>query len=394
MNKEAMPVPDDLEMVRAVLAPPAPPATVQHRGRERLAALAVGAGGQVRRPRRARQVAIGAGVTLTAAAAALAVLVATAGTAAPGRGHAVSGGAVGGGAGHQVSSARDILLTAARQAAHAPAATGRYWLTREVGGTNLVVGPPGDRYTITMRGSNDQWTARSAIGSSWFRNRPLGARPATPADAAAWKRDGSPSRWTVAFRKRGGRARLVITAAPGRPFGNQTNIGDKVFAIGGTNVSIRQVRALPVTAARLRARLLRAFAAPGGSGGDLPTGRADWLWQVGTSMIMNMPLTPGTSAADYRMLAGLPGVRSIGTVRDPARRPGLAVEMTSATESAGVETSRLIVNPATGLPLAQEILVVRPGGLTVGLAPGAMASYEQVTFAGWSNSAPPGLSRP
>jgi hypothetical protein len=344
--------------------------------------------------RRARPAMIGAGIAVTAAAAAAAVLMATSGTGAPAA-HHVAGRGAGHPAGSAVTavSARHILLTAARQTAHAAASAGRYWLVKEIDASSVAVGPRGDRYMITMGDSYTQWTARSATGTSWFVGRSLGARPATPADVAAWQRDGSPSRWAVALHKGGGVAQMVVTAKPGHLFGNQSNTGDKVFAIGGSNVTMAQIRALPTSTARLRALLLRAFAAPGGAGGDLPTGATDWLWQVGTSMITDMPLTPGTSAADYRMLAGLPGVRSLGMVRDAAGRAGLAVQRSSASPEAGGEESRLIVNPATGQPLALEYLVVRPAGMTLGLPRGAVASYQLIKFAGWSDSKPVRLNR-
>jgi hypothetical protein len=415
MRRETMPVADDLEMIRDLLAESGPGAQVAARGRDRLMAqTGHDAGRSLRQDRphrslrqdrphrslrqdrpqhRVRRTAIGGGVTLTAAAAALAVFAATAGTGASPR----LGRAAGAHGGQTVLSARDILLTAARQSASAPLATGRYWLTKTVEGTNLEVGPPGDRYTITMKDSDDQWTARAADGTSRFVSQSLGTQPATAADAAAWKRDGSPSKWSVTLVKykrgaAGQRVRLPITAAPGKPFGNRTNIGDKVFAIGGQNVSLRQVQALPANPARLKARLLADFAAPGGSGGDLPTHATDWLWQVGTSMIIAMPLTPRARAAAYRMLAGLPGVRSLGQVRDPDGRTGVAVAMTDKTQAGGTQESRLIVDRATGLPLALEYRAVHPAAFTVGLA--AVASYQVITFAGWSNAAPPRMSAP
>jgi hypothetical protein len=188
-----------------------------------------------------------------------------------------------------------------------------------------------------------------------------------------------------------GKARLKIPAAAGKPFGNPTNIGAKVFAIGNANVSMRQLRRLPSTAAGLKKRLLRYFGAPGATGGDLPSTATAWLWQTGTGMIADMPLSPAQRAAAYRMLAGLHGVRSLGRVTDPAGRPGTAVELASRTASAGTEASILIVDPRTGLPLASEVRVVTPAGFTAGLRPGSLASYQVVQFAGWSNARPPAL---
>ena len=219
----------------------------------------------------------------------------------------------------------------------------------------------------------------------WERGR------ATPADTAAWRQAGSPRHWLFTLIKDGHRGQLRIPAAAGKPFGGPTNSGAKIFAIGSRNISMRQLRRLPATTAGLKAALLRYFAEPGATGGDLPAGATAWLWQTGTGMITDMPLSPAQRAAAYRMLAGLHGVRSLGTVTDPAGRHGTAVELTSPTGAAGTEASILIVNPRTGLPLATEVQVVRAAGLTTGLRPGTLASYEIIRFAGWSDAAPPAI---
>ena len=130
--------------------------------------------------------------------------------------------------------------------------------------------------------------------------------------------------------------------------------------------TLRQLRRLPATAAGLKALLLRYFAAPGATGGDLPASSTAWLWQAGTGMITDMPLSPAQRAAAYRMLAGLPGVRSLGRVTDPAGRHGTAVELTSRTDAAGTEASILIVDPRTGIGLTESYLVtiIAPDGLS------------------------------
>jgi hypothetical protein len=402
---------DDLELVRELVSEPGPSGRARNRGRSALLALAEAehetagretAGRQPgqrsparpARPARltaGRRLALaGGGTAVLAGAAAAAVLIATAGTGAPQPGHAAAGHAAG--PAGTAPSAQDVLLTAARQSGSAPAAAGRYWVTRTVSGTNLAVGTAGHRYVITDRGRDEQWTARAAGRPSAYISQSLGARPASAADTAAWRQAGSPRSWLIAVTKPGaGRARLKISAAAGKPFGNPANVGDKVFAIGNSNVSMRQLRRLPATPAGLKKLLLRYFAAPGATGGDLPSGATAWLWQTGTGMVTDMPLSPAQRAAAYRMLAALPGVRSLGRVTDPAGRRGTAVALTSRTSAAGTEASVLIVDPRTGLPLASEVRVVRPARLTAGLRPGALASYQVIKFAGWSDAAPPAI---
>ncbi|MEV6035656.1 hypothetical protein AB0L65_31165 [Nonomuraea sp. NPDC052116] len=46
--------------------------------------------------------------------------------------------------------------------------------------------------------------------------------------------------------------------------------------------------------------------------------------EAGIRLVRDVPATPGTRAAAYRMLAALPGARVVDDVRDPANRSSAA----------------------------------------------------------------------
>lgn len=68
------------------------------------------------------------------------------------------------------------------------------------------------------------------------------------------------------------------------------------------------------------------------------------------------------------------------------------MNLTAGTQpmfSSCVVQQSLIINPATGLPLAEELGYMKlPPGQTWS-APGGLFSYEVFTGAGWTNARPP-----
>ena len=58
-----------------------------------------------------------------------------------------------------------------------------------------------------------------------------------------------------------------------------------------------------------------------------------YLFQV--PAVLDMPVTPAVRAALYRLLAGVPGVRSLGTVTDVAGQQGVAVAHTEKYAGCG-----------------------------------------------------------
>src|SRR5262249_33655964 len=92
-------------------------------------------------------------------------------------------------------SARSILLSAAESTTDPAAGQGPYWLTEEGQGRTTVIHAPSGSYVLESREGLRQWLA-TGKEPSWQATRDLGARPQRPADVAAWRRAGSPARWT------------------------------------------------------------------------------------------------------------------------------------------------------------------------------------------------------
>jgi hypothetical protein len=318
------------------------------------------------------------------------------------------GGATGGPPG-TTATGRDILLSAARTVARAPEpATGRYWETLGLVGNFLRVGPANDRYVINEKVAVQQWAAQSPRIFSFDTTQALGVQFASAADQEAWRRDGAPTtlkgigQYDSLASPQGFASGSLrpITTAPGRPENGGAWVGGPPFQIGNDFLFLHGLLALPADPARLKALLMTDYAS---SDYDSPT---SYLFQA-TPAVLEEPVTPAVRSALYRMLAALPGVRSLGVVQDVAGQRGVGVAVSrswpecgqemrlsqkmvssEATFSSCVVQQSLIINPATGLPLAEELSYVKlPAGQSWP-APGGLFSYEVFTGAHWTNTAP------
>jgi hypothetical protein len=335
----------------------------------------------------ARRFGYGLGFAAAAAAAVAVVVSSTAGPTTPSRPIAEpatpSGPTAGPTTGPSATplGAGQILLMAADQAAKAPPASGRYWVAKTTFEALYQTGPASAPYQVRTRNRDDTWTARSASGTSWYIGQYLGTAPVTAADQAAWVKAGSPTSWKVTdFRT------LTLDAARLPAFGNPSNSGSAVFALGGHNVTVKNLQSLPGDTAKLKALLLRYFH-NGGAGGELPTAPNAWLFEVGAGML-SMPIKPEVRAATYRMMAALPGVRSLGSTKDIDGRTGNGVAI-QETDRFGVVQDRVIIDPATGLPLAQEYVYQKANGARSWLTPNDVWYAQVYQSLGWTNDSPP-----
>jgi hypothetical protein len=303
-------------------------------------------------------------------------------------------------------SARAALLTAARTAGQAPAVTasGRYWVTSSTVGNFLQVGPSAGPYVIMEKSGNQIWTARSPADLSTNYEQPLSVQLASAADRAAWRRDGSPTAWDVSqefsFADPTGQSGMgwPIVAGHGKLNGYFGQSDPQPFLVGDRFMSARQLLALPADPGKLKALLV-------GRAMKGSPGLASFLFQV-TPQVLIMPVTPAVRSALYQMLASLPGVQNLGQVRDVAGQAGEAVAITShdtdcarwaslkgqvhSTFASCSIQDRLVIDPATAVPLAQELrLVSLPPGQSWS-APGGLLSYQILTSPHWTNTAPPG----
>jgi len=300
-------------------------------------------------------------------------------------------------------SARQTLLAAARRAeAQAVSPASGYWRERTIDGTAWQVGPVTNRYVVEERVEYQVWQRRTPRGGfqETVSVRSLGAHPQTAADVAAWRRDGSPARWVVTFPGSGPEGTTVpmtreLRARPSAPVIKTSSIpclvapGEPVPK-HGTCVRIEPAYRLPTDPAKLA----RALA-----GGELardPAGATGALFLLAGGQIlsdagplMGKPVTPETRAAVFRAIADLPGVRSLGTMRDPLGRQGVAIATTTRREQGTGELERwLIIDPATARLLAVEDVALTASTSSQWARPGSPVTWTAVVQGRWTAQAP------
>ncbi|MEU4821592.1 CU044_5270 family protein [Actinomadura sp. NPDC023710] len=323
-----------------------------------------------------------AGVAAAGAVAAAAVFVAPGGDGTePGRQ---------GGGGERVLDARTVLLAAAEKADGQTETMRAFWHQVTVSSSTYTVGKGGGRYAVTVRSRAESWTPSRPGGKAWAAGQELGAKPATKEDEEAWRRAGSPGTFKIEIPVvPGGKGRLkgfTVKTAPGpRSFNGSALVdGDKVFWLG-RNVTMKDLRSLPSDPKRLKAELLRWY-----KGHDTESNRPmasdRWLYTVARGLVMDMPVKPGVRAAAFRMLAGLPAVRSLGKVTDSQGRTGNAIAVDEKTPQ-GVIREEMIIDLASGTALASRNVMVAPAaGASVPV--GRTMNSTALVGAEWTDSKP------
>ena len=374
---------DELHMVRELL-PQAPPPTreVTAAARARLFS------GQASVPRfersarghrRPRWRWYGLGLPLIAGAAAVSVLLATSGQPA-GTSHPPAGGLGSSPATGKanVLSARAVLLAAATSAAkQAPAAMGKYWRVATTSMGILVAGTKANPYDMAQLTRFDNAWARVAGQPLKLVNQYLGAKPATSRDAAAWRADGSPTRGRQLRGVRLGPFKsLGVSYAPGAPSVDQepSQFGEVAFAVGdGSPLTTTQLAAFPADPAKLRTQMIRYVNYDYRGVGGPPAGSMDENLMTEAINLLQAPLRPAVESAVYQVMAGLPGSRTLGLMRDPLGRRGYGIAYAGQNSlPQGMQgQSVLIVDPSSGKLLATEVIVTTPGtGIVRDLPPG------------------------
>jgi hypothetical protein len=389
---------NELNMIRVLLDEAPPSAGVIAEGRRRVAASATGPGrpaarrgvagqqtppttglrsarGRGLRRRPARRVAVGAAAVAAAAALATVTLVPHGAPAArPSHGQAdeLAGRA-----------ARGFLLTMAVKAAAASPSTGRWYCHHMEQGERVLVGADdttlqapwdqgpvaslaGYRYALftkyMIESCFEPPTKGSPDGTVEGATQTLGAQPASPADAAAWRRAGSPASWIAWYDKT-----ARITMAPGRRY----LAGPRpLTANSGRGIT------LPTNPAQLKAFYLdhQALFDNGGTPNEIVSEDA-----VGTMDGGTPNSTPAVRAAAFRVLASLPGIRIKPNVQDPAGQSGTAVFL-GQTRSI---LTLLVIDPATSASLCIEEVARQP----VAHAPaGTVLYYTLFVSSGWTNT--------
>ncbi|SNS25771.1 CU044_5270 family protein [Actinomadura mexicana] len=323
-----------------------------------------------------------AGAVAAGAVAAAAVLVAPGGdgTAPPRPG----------GGGERVLDAKTVLLAAAEGADGQTETMRAFWYQVTVSSATYTVGEGGGRYAVTVRSKAESWTPSRPGGKAWGAQQELGAEPATKADEEAWRRAGSPGTFKIEIpvgpAAKGRPKEFTAKTAPGpRAFSGSALVGgDKVFWLG-RNVTMKDLRSLPSDPKRLKAELLRWY-----EGHDTESNRPmasdRWLYTVARGLVMEMPVKPGVRAAAFRMLAGLPAVRSLGKVTDSQGRTGSAIALEEKTPR-GVVREEMIIDLAAGAALASRNVMVAPAA-GVDVPAGRTMNSTALVGAEWTDSKP------
>ncbi|GAA4599676.1 hypothetical protein GCM10023194_80420 [Planotetraspora phitsanulokensis] len=274
------------------------------------------------------------------------------------------------------TTARGLLLVAAEQVADDQTVGGRYWVTRIENGETRQVGPKARPYDVVLRMTEEKWLASSPKDKSWVFFQSLGAAPATAADKDAWRQDGFPAQWTEPAPK--GMKPVVISAEGGprllRTPGGLS--GRDVHVLGGQPITSAELSALPADSAALKAYLVKRYKDTGGLEGE-----NDYLFNSADALVLDLPVTPEVRAVAYKLIAGLKGITTLGSVTDQHGRKGVAVAYTRRGDSGALAQTRLIIDPRTGHALAEE-------SWSLG-ARDKLMSYTLVLGAAWSDDTPP-----
>ncbi|GIF25938.1 hypothetical protein Ate02nite_86680 [Paractinoplanes tereljensis] len=284
-------------------------------------------------------------------------------------------------------TASQLLLTAAEHSSTDAYGSGKYLVIRTEDGSTITVGTGTATYEMTSKSSYETWFSRSGKEPNRVISTRLGMTPLTPADDAAWRAAGSPHQVLV------GKPLPSGELGKGYPVsidGGKRQVDSyddpEIYAFGNDNVTLRDLEKLPADPAALKARLLKSF---DGGGSDMPTDKQEWLLSVTSGLLVDLPVSGQVRAAGLRLIATLPGVRSLGAVTDHSGRPGQGFAFTTGNATYGSIEQRFVIDTATGRALGRETRVVKPAGTTVRLDPGSVLAYTVVLEQRTTDEAPP-----
>ncbi|MFI6733414.1 hypothetical protein ACIBI9_10830 [Nonomuraea sp. NPDC050451] len=244
-----------------------------------------------------------------------------------------------------LAKAPEARLTAA---ASAPP-EGTYWHTRVLlKRTNpRQVGSGANRYWVVQQSLTEEWSAPD--GRRWGGYRELGAYPKSAADRAAWRRDGSPTKWT---RTADGQT-VSLSTKPAK--GHVTPVrGENTFFLAGQRLTYDEVQRLPADPNALKTWLGQAARVS-----QVPENGVDrYITGALPTLLHRLPAPKEVRAAAYQALLTMPGVRSGGKAVDGSGRPGAALsinyEPVSQKEEKIKVTTDLVVDTGTMLLLSES----------------------------------------
>ena len=100
--------------------------------------------------------------------------------------------------------------------------------------------PQSNPYSLVERRISEQWQAPD--GRLWVGYRELGTLPASAADKKAWRRDGSPSKWSESVNRK----TVKLSTEPAK--GNVTPVrNENSFRLAGQRLTCDEVQRCPPT---------------------------------------------------------------------------------------------------------------------------------------------------
>ncbi|NUS87083.1 MAG: CU044_5270 family protein [Streptomyces sp.] len=286
---------------------------------------------------------------------------------------------------HTPENGRLALLNVASRL-DSKADEGTYWQTTTRSGWVGIVAQSGATFAVVSSGTSQfSYGVRPGTQSLWVSGIDDTTEPRTERDTARWRAAGSPQDMTLAESGSGGKLGLRMeSGSEKRPTVTRINQGDKIAALGARNVTYEELRKLPGDTAKLKQALAELYEEDRGS--EIP-GRTEWMWQQAANLI-NLPVKPEVRAAAYRVIADLPGIRSLGEVTDQLGRKGVGFAL-PAIELPGYGTGRseLIVDPATGALLSDQQVLTKPNAKAAeaGLTAGTVVHYTANVTSRWSD---------
>jgi hypothetical protein len=267
-----------------------------------------------------------------------------------------------------LARAPEVRLTAT---ASAPP-EGAYWHTRALWKNthHRQLGSGANRYWVEEQQLSERWTAPD--GSSWFGSRTPGAYPKSAADRKAWRRDGSPARWT---RAANGQTVKLSTepdkghVTPGRE--------KKAFFLGGQYLTYDELQRLPADPDALKSWLSEAARVSR----EIAVDRAV-TWTL-PALLHELPAPKEVRTAAYRALLTMPGVRSGGRTKDDVGRTGAVLTIEEETGQNDEVTIELIIDTDTMLLLSRRQTAMVDGKLFPN-----KSSTQTVLQAGWTEAEP------
>ncbi len=270
-----------------------------------------------------------------------------------------------------LSVAATALLGAPAAATAAPP-EGAYWHSR----TLMTIGHPwrfgakSNPYSLVERRISEQWQAPD--GRLWVGYRELGTLPASAADKKAWRRDGSPSKWSESVNGK----TVKLSTEPAK--GNVTPVrNENSFRLAGQRLTYDEVQRLPADPNNLKDWLRKAGQVHRVLNGSLD----DWVTNTLPTILQSIPAPKEVRAAAYQALLTMPGVRAGRNAKDALGRSGTAVLIDTGQE--GSAKIRLIVDTGRMVLLSRDQTVRFDGKVLE-----SKTYNETLVEVGWTNAEP------